>query len=155
MRDWLLRRYGLVSAAVCAVGIALILVAEFGHVDWTRVFGALAITAGGVGVGTWFGLAAPRRWPLQARLRDWRRAVAIVVAVVLSAPAVVGLGAAIVGLADDAGRSARGVTVGVGAVIAIGFGIATLVALALSVGAIDRAARGVRRGHDDGDGHAA
>lgn len=155
MRDWLVQRYGVVSAVVGAVGVALILVSELADADWTRIFGAMLITAGGIGVGAWFGLSEPRRWPLQALLKQWRKWIAIVAALVLSAPVVGALVAALVGLLDSDGRQARGMTVVGGGAVAVMLVGAVLVALGLGVRAIDRAARDVRRGTDEADGSVA
>ena len=52
MRDLLARRFGVVSAAAGALGVALILVAELGDAEWIRIFGALLITAGGIVIRT-------------------------------------------------------------------------------------------------------
>lgn len=140
MRTWLAKHYGVLSAVAGGLGVAFILLAELGHVDWAKIIGALLITAGAVGLGTWYGLADPRRWPLQAFVSHWRRVIGIAAVLVLAAPSVIALFVAAVGVADTEGRSAHSVTVALGFGIAVVFAVIVIAATILSVKVINRAA---------------
>lgn len=154
MRDWLSQRYGVVSAVLGAAGIALILLAELAHTDWTKLFGALLITAGGIGIGVWFGLAPPRPWPLRSLVSRWRLVLGVGAAVVLAAPAVAALLVTLYGLFDGDGRSAQGATVAAGALIAVVLAGAVAMTLWTGIRAIGRADRADRAMVDGTDGPA-
>ena len=54
--------------------------------DWTRIIGALLVSASGIGFGVRFGFAEPLRWRTFSWLAAWRVAVALFIVVVLVAP---------------------------------------------------------------------
>lgn len=94
--------YQLISAIALVVGVALITVAEMPSMHWTRVFGATAISLGALGIGIYVGLAQPGRYAAaRARLASAKQQIGIVILVLLFLPALLGLGAGVVGLVSD------------------------------------------------------
>ena len=98
------------------MGVVLITLAEMPSLHWTRVFGATAISLGALGLGVYVGLTQPGRYATaRARLAAAKQPIGIVVLVLLFLPAVLGLGAGVIGLFD--GPDGNGWVVATGAVV--------------------------------------
>lgn len=96
-------RLTIASAVAGALGIALVALAQDESFDWTRIIGALLVSASGIGFGVRFGFAEPLRWRTFSWLAAWRVAVALFIVVVLVAPVAVGLASLLVGAFDAIG----------------------------------------------------
>ncbi len=135
-------RLFVVSLVATAIGIILVMLAEFAEVHEARIFGATLIVLGGTGIGTATGLADPRSFRVPAWLVSWRVAIALGSAVLVVAPVAVVLLVALVGLVADAEVDRSTTWLLVGALIAIFF----LAAVVLS--AVESGRRIVRAGHE-------
>jgi hypothetical protein len=157
LRDWLVRRYGAVSTAAVVLGIILVVISEVSSLDWTRIFGALLITAGGLGLGVRIGLAPSRSWPLEAIARRRRAVLGIAAAVLLSLPVLAALLATVVGALGDDARAANTLTLVLGMLIAVLLVASVTLAVVVSIRSIARAAAESSRNGglvDSPDGHA-
>lgn len=97
------QHYELLSVAIFVVGVLLITIAEAAaRLDWTRAFGAGAITLGAIGVGVWVGLGQSARLvALRQRLAGVKQPIGLTILVLTFLPAMLGLVAGLLGLARD------------------------------------------------------
>jgi hypothetical protein len=107
------------------VGIILVLLAELGDVHETRIFGALLISGGGLGIGAHTGLADPRTLRVPGWLRDWRAVIGVIAAWLVILPALIVLGMAMTGVFRDGGDR-NTATLALGALIVALMGVAVL-----------------------------
>lgn len=130
------QHYEVIAVAVFVVGVVLITIAELAaRLDWTRAFGAGAITLGALGVGVWVGLGQSARLvALRQRLASVKRPLGLAVLGLTFLPALLGLAAGLVGLAND--PDGTGWVVLVGALVLALLLAATAAALAIGVAAI-------------------
>jgi hypothetical protein len=127
------------SIASTVIGIVLILLAEFGDVHEVRVFGAILITNGGIGLGIHTGLADPRKLRVPDWLRQWRSAIAVTSTVLVVAPAVVVLVGLLLGTFGDADGNRDGLLMALGLLIGIAMLAAVLATSILSIKSMLRA----------------
>jgi len=140
-----------VSIASIALGIILVLIAEFGEVHETRIFGAALITGGGTGIGIHTGLADPRAWRGWTLLRSRRLVLALVGTALAVLPVLVVLAGALVGVAGDADGDRGGLALLLGVLVAVAMALAVLATALVSVKAMTRAvAERPRVGGDPG-----
>lgn len=111
-------RLTIASAIAGALGIALVALAQDASFDWTRIIGALLVSASGIGLGLRFGFGEPMRWRAFDWSAAWRSVAALFIVVVLVAPVVVGLVALLFGALDAAGNE-RGWLVALGTALGI------------------------------------
>ncbi len=140
MKQLLTQRYGLAGTVVAGIGIVLVAVSVLTEYDWLRIFGALAVTVGGVAIGIWFGLGPARRLPLADFARRWRLVIGVVAALALSAPVVAALVALLAGVASDAGSDAAAATIALAIVLGATMLAGVCAGLVLCIGAFRRAA---------------
>jgi hypothetical protein len=133
-------RLVLLASAAVLLGVVLIVLAETLHWEWTKMFGAGLITAGGVGLGVEFALSGPRNWSIVDKLKSARLPVSYLIIAFTTLPVVIVLLAGLVGLFGDMGdASAAGVAGGV--LIVTFMAVATLAAIAMTVRSIHLAFR--------------
>ena len=101
--DVLKERYGTLSAIAVAVGILLVLVSELTDAEWTRVFGALAITFGGIGLGIRAGLSERAQLLRRPLNRGTAGNIALVAGALMGLPGVIALVSGLGGGLDGAG----------------------------------------------------
>jgi hypothetical protein len=106
------------SAFAGALGIALVALAQDESFDWTRIIGALLVSASGIGFGVRFGFAEPLRWRALSWLGARRALAAVFIVVVLVAPVAIGLTALLAGAFDAAGDE-RGWLVALGTALGV------------------------------------
>jgi hypothetical protein len=105
------------SIAATAVGIVLVLLAEFGGVHAVRFIGAGLVTTGGVGIGIDTGLADPRKLRVPPAVRRWRVALGLVALLLVVVPALIVLLGVVVGLYGDAHHNRSAVLATFGGII--------------------------------------
>jgi drug/metabolite transporter (DMT)-like permease len=135
------QRRRLIIGALAAVvaGVALIAGGQLAGADWTRIFGVILITVGGVGLGVILG-AGPRVWETVApRLAALRRPLVLVLAAVFGLPVTVALLAGLPGAFGSEGHAALTVA---GSLILLAFVAATVVAVVIAIRAGLRADAG-------------
>ena len=116
-----------ISIGSVVIGIILVLIAELGDVHELRIFGALLITNGGLGIGMHTGLADPRKLQAPSWVRDWRAVLGIAAGWLAILPVLIVLGMALVGVFGDGGDRSTATLV-LGALIILLMAIAVLVA---------------------------
>jgi hypothetical protein len=127
--------YQLISAIAFVVGIALITVAELASLDWTRAFGAAAISFGALGIGVYVGMSQPGRYvALRERLSEFKQPIGVAILTLLFVPALTGLLAGIIGLFSD--PDGTGWVVVTGAVVLVLMLAATAAAFAVGLRAV-------------------
>lgn len=134
---------GPASVAGVVVGLALILLAELGHQEWARVFGAALIALGGIGAGLVLGWFQPVRERWLPALRDQRVGLGLLVALILVLPVVVALVAALAGLGSALDDTTSDAAV-------LGGGLVALLMLAATLGSGWIAIRAIRRAGEPG-----
>jgi len=137
------RRLIYASSVVVAVGVLLIVVGAIAGWGWTRIVGATLITVGGTALGILIAFVEPRRQRLHARLRAQRTTIAMVAAILLVLPVVLGLVAALIGLFVGPGNRGGGL-LAAGAVIAFFLLVATIFSTLIAVRATQRASLTLR-----------
>jgi hypothetical protein len=137
------------SIASAALGVALVLLAELAHMEWTKIFGATFVSLGAVGIGIRAGLAAVTpskrlRWLARARAD-----IGALVAVLLVGPSLAALVLSLAGprslelLASPAGT--------IGLLLNLLLAIASVITLRIAVGAWTRATQ--TTSEPAGEGH--
>ena len=121
------------------LGVVLVLIAEFGNIHETRIFGAGLISSAGIGFGIATGLADPRKLSVPEWLKSWRAAIGVTAAVLAIAPAIVVLGGVLVGTFGDADGNRSGAMLVVGFLVGLAMLLATAVTGGISIRAIARA----------------
>jgi hypothetical protein len=105
LAGWLTGDHLTIVAVVAGVlGIALVALAQRDAFDWTRIIGALLVSASGIGFGVRFGFAEPLRWRWVGWLAAWRALAASFIVMLLVAPVAVGLLVLLAGEVDAAGE---------------------------------------------------
>jgi hypothetical protein len=143
------QHYRPVSIASALLGVALVLLAELAHTDWTKIFGAIFVSLGAVGIGIRYGLAAKTpserlRWLARARAD-----VGALVAVLLVGPSLAALLLSLIGP-----RGLELLTSPVGAIglrLNLLLAIASVLTLRIAIGAWTRATRSASE--PAGEGH--
>ena len=129
------------SATAAAIGILTVVVSELGDVHELRVFGALLISFGGIGLGIDAGLGSRARPRAIQRFLSWRVTLAVTATLLLTFPIVFALVAALIG--SVSGSTDRdGLLVATGAVVAASMLGASVVAGVAAARAVAGAQRG-------------
>jgi hypothetical protein len=129
----LVQRYREVSAVGVILGIILVLMAVLGGLGWAKIFGAVLISLGGVGLGIWAGLERPK-WTTWVPAPQTRGVLGSAVAIVLTLPLLLALGTALVGLGQGLGGL-------LGGLLCLVLGALSVVSLVICLRAIAGASR--------------
>lgn len=130
----------LLAAGAVALGILLIVLAETLHWEWTKLFGASLIAAGGIGLGVESGLSGPRSWGILDKIKAARLPVSYVIIAFCTLPVMVVLLATFIGLFGDMGDTSAAGLIG-GVLIVLFMAIASLAAIAMTVRSVQIAFR--------------
>ena len=133
-------RLALLSLGAIAFGVLLIVLAETLHWEWTKVFGASLIAAGGMGLGVEAGLMGTRNWGIVDKIKAARLPVSYFIIAFTTVPVIAVLLVTIVGMFGDTGDAGALGVVG-GALMMLFMLIATLVTVGLAVRSVQRAFR--------------
>ena len=104
LRVLLNKHVRLVSAVAFVLGIAGLLISEFGEIHQLRIFGAGLISAAGIGFGIDTGLADPRKLRVPSWVHSRRAVIGVATTIIAITPVTLALAAILVGLAGDAGH---------------------------------------------------
>jgi hypothetical protein len=129
------------SLAAVVLGIVCVIVAEYGHLHWIRIIGAILISGGGTAFGIYTGLADPRMLRIPEWLRSYRVTFALLTTALLVIPVVAVLLGAITGLAGDTATSRDTGLLVLGTIVVLLMLAALVATTAISVNAIIRAGR--------------
>lgn len=140
LRVLLSKHVRLVSAVAFVLGIAGLLISEFGEIHQLRIFGAGLISAAGIGFGIDTGLADPRKLRVPSWVHSRRAVIGVATTIIAITPVTLALAAILVGLAGDAGHDRGALLLFLGVLIGILMLAATLLTGALTVARIVRAA---------------
>jgi hypothetical protein len=122
------------------LGVILVLLAELGHLEWTKFFGAVLISLGGTGLGIWAGLEKPQ-WANRLPAPSRGMLIGSTVTVLLTLPLVLALFSALGGL----GRGAGGL---LGGALCLLVGALTVMSLVVCLRALARATHSSLPGED-------
>lgn len=129
----------LLSLGAALAGIVVFIIAEMVPVHELRLVGASLVAGGGTGIGIYTGLADPRMLRIPAVLRDWRVALGALAALLMVAPVLAVLIAALVGLTANTAQARDGGALALGALVSILMLFGTTAITVASVRAIIRA----------------
>lgn len=133
--DSLRQNYQTIAAAALLVGAVLITIAEMPSMHWTRAFGAAGISLGAVGLGIYLGLRQPGVYrSTRERLAQLKAPIGLITIVLVFLPALLGLGAGLVGLFSS--PNGAGWVIAVGALVLALMLAATLAGLLVGVQAV-------------------
>ena len=133
-----LKRLLIVGGVVASVCLLVIVVGVLAGWGQTRLIGAGLISIGGVIGGAAVGFSAPMRGQIFERLCAWRVRIAVIVAVIVVAPAVVANASGAVGPLVGSGDAQDTLLVAVGVLIGLVFTIVTVAAAVVTVRATQR-----------------
>jgi len=128
-----------ISIGSVIVGIILVLIAELGDVHALRIFGALLITNGGLGIGAETGLADPRKLRVPSWMRDWRAFIGLVAGLLAVIPVVIVLAMGLGGIFGEAADRSS-LMLALGALVLVVLAVSVLLTGIVSLRAILRAA---------------
>lgn len=131
-------RLALLSLGAIAIGIILIVLAETLGWHWTKIFGAGAVTTGGLGIGVELGLFRTRSFAFVARIKALRLPISYLLIAGASIPMVAALLSGAFGLFGDLG-DASALSVIVGAATLILMIAASAITIALTVKTVQKA----------------
>jgi hypothetical protein len=128
-----LKRLLVAGGVIAAVGIVVIVVGVLAGWGQTRLIGAGLISIGGVLGGAAIGFSAPMRGQIYQRLSAWRLPIAIVVAVIVAAPAVIASASGAIGPLVGGGDAQDKLLIAVGALIGLLFAVLTVASGVIAV----------------------
>jgi hypothetical protein len=115
----IMTKHLMIAFAHVIVGIGVVIIAEWQHLHWLRLVGAILISGGGTIIGVYTGLADPRMLRVPEWLKSWRVTAALVTTLIITLPAVAVLIGVFAGLFRDTPTARDAGMLAFGAIVAL------------------------------------